>query len=319
MFRLISGGALSLLALAALLLWPSEAMDGVRAALAVCADVIIPSLFPFFVLGSAVTELGLPQRLGKALSGPMSKLFGVSGAGASAFVIGILGGYPLGASTVSGLVVRGAASRSEGERLLGFCNNSGPAFLVGAAGVGVFGSVRAGMALYACHVLAAVTAGVLMRGKRTSAAVSALHAGDLPEPGALARAVTSSVKNILAVCGFVTVFSAVTAALDASGLLGRLSGELAVRTGMELGASRALLTGFFEIGGGISALRGCSPTRLNFAVCALIIGWGGVSVHMQTASAAAPAKLKAARHFAGRLLSAVFSAAYAFLLWPAAF
>ncbi len=316
--RFIAGCALAAAALIALLLWAPEAMDGVRAGLATCAEVIIPSLFPFFVLGSAIMELGIPQRLSRAPSPVMSRLFGVSGVGASAVIIGVMGGYPLGAATAAGLCERGVINRDECSRLLGFCNNSGPAFLIGAAGVGVFGSVRAGLALYLCHILAAVTSGIVLRSKR-GAATAICAATPEPEPGALARAVMSSVKNILNVCGFVVIFSALTAALDASGLLGRLAGELAVRTGLELGASRALVTGFFEIGGGISALRECSYTAVNFSLCALIIGWGGVSVHMQTSAVTASAKPRAARHLAGRLLSAVFSAAYAFALYSLAF
>ena len=302
--------ALAAAALLALLGWPEAASGGVRGGLATCGEVIIPSLFPFFVLSAAVSELGIPQRLARRLAEPMSRLFGVSGAGASALVLGVLGGYPLGAASAADMAGRGVISPEECSRLLGFCNNSGPAFLVGAAGVGVFGSVRAGIALYACHVAAAVTSGVLMRGEHTAPAAAA---PDVPEvrPGALARAVTASVKNILNVCGFVVIFSAVCSALDASGVLPRLAGELAVRTHLELGAARAALTGFFELGGGISALRGCAPTRLNFALCAAMIGWGGVSVHMQTAAAVAAANVKTARHLAGRALSAALSAAYA--------
>ena len=301
--------ALAAAALLALLGWPEAASGGVRNGLATCGGVIIPSLFPFFVLSAAVSELGIPQRLARRLAEPMSRLFGVSGAGASALVLGVLGGYPLGAASAADMAGRGVITPEECSRLLGFCNNSGPAFLVGAAGVGVFGSVRAGIALYACHVAAAVTSGVLMRGAHTAAAGEV----GVPEvrPGALARAVTASVKNMLNVCGFVVIFSAVCSALDASGVLPRLAGELAVRTHLELGAARAALTGFFELGGGISALRGCAPSRLNFALCAAMIGWGGVSVHMQTAAAVAAANVKTARHLAGRALSAALSALYA--------
>lgn len=318
MRRYIFGCALALISCAALLLWFPEASEGVRRGLAVCGDVIIPSLFPFFVLGAAIMELGMPQRLSRRLSPAMSRLFGAPGAGASALVMGLMGGYPLGAATAAGLAERGVISRAECRRLLGFCNNSGPAFLIGAAGVGVFGSVRAGAVLYFCHILAALSSGIVLRGRGAPAASPALAVPDV-EPGALARAVTSSVKNILNVCGFVVIFSALTSALEASGALPRLAGELAERFGLELGAARALTTGFFEIGGGISALRSCSPTRMNFAVAALIIGWGGLSVHMQTAAATAGVRPGAARHTAGRLLNAVFSAAYAFALYPLAF
>lgn len=313
-----TGCAAALAAGAALLIWPSAAAEGVRRALGVCGEVIIPSLFPFFVLGSALSALGLPQRLAVACSGGMSRLFGAPGAGAAALVMGLAGGYPLGAATAAQLVQSGAVTRAEGERLLGFCNNSGPAFLVGAAGAGVFGSARAGLALYAAHILAALTAGLLMRGYG-SGIMSTCPSPPEPGRGVFVRAVTGSVGNVLRVCGFVVIFSALCSALDAAGLFPRLCGALAARAGLELGAARALLTGFFEIGGGVSSLAGCAATRANFALCALIIGWGGLSVHMQTAAAAAPAGLGMARHLCGRVLSAALSALYAAALFPAAF
>lgn len=57
---------------------------------------------------------------------------------------------------------RGEVRPRGGRRLLGFCNNSGPAFILGAAGTGVFGGARFGLLLYAAHILAALTAGVLL-------------------------------------------------------------------------------------------------------------------------------------------------------------
>ena len=54
---------------------------------------------------------------------------------------------------------RRALSRDEGERLLAFCNNAGPGFLLGVCGAGVFSSSRAGAALYLIHVAAALCAG----------------------------------------------------------------------------------------------------------------------------------------------------------------
>ena len=99
----------------------------------------------------------------------MHRLFGVSGPGCAALILGLMAGYPLGAASAAGLVQRGEIKREEGERLLGFCNNSGPAFLLGAAGAGVFGSAKAGILLYISHVLAALTAGFLLScGRRGS-------------------------------------------------------------------------------------------------------------------------------------------------------
>ena len=45
---------------------------------------------------------------------------------------------------------------TEAERLLAFCNNSGPAFILGVVGVGVFGSSRVGLLLYLAHAAASI-------------------------------------------------------------------------------------------------------------------------------------------------------------------
>ena len=70
-------GAALLCAAAALMLWPKEAMEAARDGLTLCANVIVPSLFPFFVLSSLVVELGLAGYLGKLLEGVMRPLFRV--------------------------------------------------------------------------------------------------------------------------------------------------------------------------------------------------------------------------------------------------
>ena len=50
--------ALGLLCAAlALVLWPGEAMSAMKDGLSLCGNVILPSLFPFFVLSSLVVEL----------------------------------------------------------------------------------------------------------------------------------------------------------------------------------------------------------------------------------------------------------------------
>lgn len=314
-------GAFALYALAAvaaglaLVACSAEAMEAARGSLRLCGEVLIPSLFPFFVLSGLIQELGLPSRLGRLAAPGMHRLFGVSGQGCAALILGLLAGYPLGAASAAGLVQRGEISREEGERLLGFCNNSGPAFLIGAAGAGVYGSAKAGVLLYFSHVLAALAAGLLLsRGRRGQGfeRPSPLP----PRAGALPAAVLSAVRNVLNVCGFVVAFGVVTGVLTAIGLLPALALDLSRLTGLEVSACRALLTGFFELGGGVGALRGLAATPANLALCAAIVGWGGLSVHMQTAAVAGD--MKTARHLAGRCLSAVFSCAFAYLLARAA-
>ena len=156
-------GLALLCATLALMLYPQPSMEAAKSGLALCYNVIIPSLFPFFVLSSLVVELGLAGYLGRLLEGLMRPLFHVSGACASAFALGFIGGYPVGAKTAISLYENGMCTKTEAERLLAFCNNSGPAFILGVVGAGVFASSRVGVLLYLAHAAASICIGILFR------------------------------------------------------------------------------------------------------------------------------------------------------------
>ena len=115
----------------ALVIFPQQSVkaggDGVK----LCLNVIIPSLFPFFVISSLVIELGIAAKLGRFIEPIMSKLFRVNGACSAAFVLGFIGGYPVGAITAITLFVNLQCSKLVGDWLLSFCNNSGAAFILG--------------------------------------------------------------------------------------------------------------------------------------------------------------------------------------------
>ena len=127
--------------------FPEESLEAAREGITLCLDVLIPSLFPFFVLSSLLIETGVAGLCARPLSRWMYPLFGVGGAGAAALVLGLIGGYPAGARTIAQLVERGECSREEARRLSRFCNNCGPAFFLGAVGMGVFGSKEVGFLL----------------------------------------------------------------------------------------------------------------------------------------------------------------------------
>lgn len=314
-----------LLAAAALLLYPQASMEAAREGLALCYNVIIPSLFPFFVLSSLVVELGLAAYLGRALEGIMRPLFRVNGACASAFVLGFLGGYPVGAKTAIGLYQNGMCSRTEAERLLSFCNNSGPAFILGVVGAGIFASSRAGVLLYLAHAAASVCVGLVFRfyGERRERGGS----GSGPRPSFQAKrftaAFTATVKNAffstLSICAFVVFFTVVIRLLFLSGALPALAGLLA-RIFAPLGFTRPwaerLLTGVIELSSGVWSLSsvGGEPLAGRLAMAAFMLGWAGLSVHCQVLSFIGDSGLSTRTYLLGKLLHGALSAVFTALL-----
>lgn len=277
-------------------------MDSARFALSLCARTILPSLFPFFVLSGLLSRLGF------------QRLFRRAGSGLSALLVGLTGGYPMGASYVAELYRRGALERRQAERMLLYANNAGPAFLLGAVGSGVFHSAKLGFYLWAVHTAAALLLYLCFGHRRAAAALPDVP----PEPftAAFPAAVRQGVSAALAVCGFVVCFTVLVGLLDSHGLFTRAAALLASATGLAPQAARALLTGLLELGSAVGAMEGLPPSRGTLALAAAVLGWGGLSVHCQTAAVLAGVDLSLRPHTLGRALAALLGAAIAWICAP---
>ena len=306
----------------ALLLYPQASMEAARTGLKLCGNVIIPSLFPFFVLSSLVVELGLAGYLGRLLEGLMRPLFGVSGACASAFVLGFIGGYPVGAKTAISLYQNGMCTKTEAERLLAFCNNSGPAFILGVVGAGVFASSRVGVLLCLAHAMASVCIGVLFRfyGRAGEKRGGAGRVSPRFRAQRFTSAFTGAVKNsflsTLNICAFVVFFTVVIQMLMISGFLPGLAqvlGTVLAPFGMTPEWAQRLLTDLVEISSGVWTLSGEGTLSGRLTMAAFMLGWAGISVHCQVLSFLGDSGLSPRTYLAGKLLhgglAALFTAA----------
>lgn len=302
----------ALCAFISLIVFPEAAASGVNSGLDICIDKILPSLLPFFIASSMLTNLGITAYIGKFLSPLSSRLFHVSGAGGSAFIMGLTGGYPLGASYIADLYKNQQIERCEAEKLLIFCNNSGPAFIIGACGVGVFKSSAVGIFLYTVHIIAALFGGVIFSGKSKNTASCEAVLPDMSFADAFTISVKSSVNALINVCGFILAFSVLVSMIDAAGAFSVLAGNLAQYSGAELSFCRALLTGLLELGSGMGSMAGLGITPENLALAAFILGWGGISVHFQTFAVISDTDIKTARYIIGRLIIALFGAVIAY-------
>ncbi len=308
-------GVLPVVCIFALLLrMPAEAAEGARQGLSLCAGVVVPSLLPFLILSGLSAALGLPALLARFCAPWLLKL-GIPPVCAAPLLLGLLGGYPVGAAALAEFVRSGAISAEDAGRALPFCNNTGPGFIVGFAGAAVFGSVRAGLALWLCHALAALILAVCC-GKEISAASPAQDAA--PEEGlaaALPKSVQSAALTMLNICAYVVFFSMLTSLLRSAGLFSSIAAGLSRLFGAEMRWFSALFSGLLEVSHGVGAMRGMPPTAANGALCAFLLGFGGLSVHCQTLCAVSAVNVKCARHFAGRIVHGLISALLAFLLF----
>ena len=301
-----------------ILVYPESAVFYASSSLSLCAKIIVPSLFPFFVLSSLLNRMGLPAALGKLIAPLGERLFGVSGAGCTALAVGLTGGYPMGAAYIADLRRDEVITTEEAEQLLAFCNNSGSAFLIGAVGCGVFHSVRIGFLLWGVHAFAAVVTGILLRKRAVFIPHSEFRIPNSANDESFAKLLTASIRQsvpaILNVCGFVICFTVVLSLLDAYGALSVAAGFIAQHTGAELSLVRSLLCGFVELGSGVGEMRTLLPTPAVLSMAAFVLGWGGVSVHFQTFALFSGTDIQGRLHLTGHLLSAGIAAVTMYVL-----
>lgn len=314
-------GCTLLAALVGLMAWPQEVIGAGKDGLALCGNVILPSLFPFFVVSSLIVGLGLAEYPGRLVEKLMQPLFRVNGRCASALVLGLIGGYPVGARTAAELYKRGQCSRSEAERLLGFCNNSGPAFLLGVVGTGIFGSAQIGLLLMVIHMISALLVGLIFRFYSPNSETG--HASPTPLPTAaqihpaavFTQAVRDSCISVINVCGFILLFGVILRLLTLSGILGALSRGLASLfspLGLSYPWAKRLLGGFLELSNGVAALP-AGDRAGGIPMAAFLLGWGGLSVQCQTMSVLKDTGLSLKPCLLGKLLHGLISAVLAAL------
>lgn len=286
---------------AAFLLCPAACADGVREGLSLAAMQALPALFPFFVISGLLVRCGT-GRLSSLLAHPLQWLYGLPPEAAPALVLGLIGGYPVGAATACSLYDEGALSRAAAERVGRFCNCASPGFCIALVGLGVFGSAKTGAALYGVHIVAALLAGMCFERYPLPAEP---HSDTKPQSGSFASVFCASVQNAastaLTVTAFLTVFS----------ILLRLVSPV-----FALLPNGNALDGLVELTNGLDELGTLPvPHAVRLTLASFLLGFGGLAVQFQVRALAEAHALPIRHLFAAKLLHGAFAAALTAVLF----
>lgn len=287
-----------------LLLRAGPAADGARAGLSLCAGLVVPSLFPFMALSIFICESPASRFFGR-LTAPITKLLRLPESAGAVLLAAAVGGYPSAAKCLAEAVKSGAMERRTAERMLSFCVNAGPPFLISAVGVGIFGSASIGAVLLAAQAVSAIliaAVGALMS-KESPPSENATR--DYPPISVCAtRAVTLAAGAAFNMCAFIVIFSSALELLRAAGAFDMFSGSpLAL----------ALSSGFFEVTSGCALCAGL-PGYAGPVAAAALASFSGVSVMGQIAGAVEGSGIDLRAFLLSRLPHAALSAALCRLL-----
>ncbi len=256
---------LALVAMALFLIRPARYGESVLRGVSVWAVSVLPATFPFLFLSALFAASPLFARMADLVSRPAGTFFRVSGDGACTALLAMVSGYPVGARCIFDLHKDGLLGE-EKFRLACLATTSGPMFLVGTVGSGMWGSPALGWLLLFCHLFGVWTVSFLLSRFAPPPKKSALFR--LPPRKDLFDMLSSAVVSILYVGGSIALFTA----------FGQMLADAFPPTMSEVGSS--VLRGLVEMTTGCAALAKC-PSSLSLALSCFLVTFGGACVLCQ--------------------------------------
>ncbi len=208
----------------------------------------------------------------------------------------IIGGFPVGANMIASSVENGMLNKSQGRRMMFFCVNAGPAFVINAVGVSLLNSKKAGIILFVSMVISSLITGMITKLFDKSPKDCFIEFSLPKNTGNIVKAVEDSVKAMISVCGWILVF----------GSIRKIICDLQMPHSVNVWAEMV-----FEV------TSGCNTAAHNFPlpVLGFVLGFSGFAVHAQLLPCLEATEMKYSLFFASRAVSGAMCCGVAGILF----
>lgn len=298
------------------ILFPESMITSTKNSLLLWWKIILPSLFPFMVIANLITKTAIPKIFGKLLEPIMQFIFRLPGISSISVFLGMIGGYPIGAKITADLRKENTISKNVANHLIKFTNNSGPLFISGAIGIGLYNNKKIGLLLLITHYLSALIVGFLLKkSKKTSAKSKSIDFEIITFSNlgkTLNDAIKNAVTNVVSVGGFIILFSIISTILFETGIVSFIS-NLIFPT-LNKNVSHSIISGLLEVTNGVNLLSTTSlPLNQKLILTATLVGFGGFSIHTQTLGVIANTDIKISSYLLGKTLQGIIAGILTYL------
>lgn len=275
-----------------LLLYPESASRSVRSAISLCLDTVIPSLFPFLIVSTLVGEIGVFDALSEKADKLSRSIFGLSGNALPIILMSLIGGYPVGAILICNATEKGKLTQNEARRLMLFCVNPGPSFVISIVGSSLFNSTRIGIFIFISISLSSLLTGVLLRFTMKNTDVyfyCSERKRDSITDTDFSAAVNKAVSGMINICVWIVIFNC-------------------LKSLSEIIITNEFLLMFLEMTTEITSAAVFVSSRFSIPVMSAIISFGGFCVHFQILTYLRKIKIRYSLFLTVRMLVSFISA-----------
>ena len=243
---------------------------------------IFPVMFPFFVLTKTIVETSNHKQ--NFMDKFFSKTLKTSPLGLNIFLLSCISGYPMGAKIICVYYEQNRITNQQAKHMMSFCSISGPMFMIGTVGVGIFCSFKAGVVILISNIIAALINGLIHKDK-SNETVDYFNNFYNKKEFSISDIVFDSLTSILMVGGFVILSFLLIDTLISTNILPFISNTISCVFNNSISANvvQSFLCGIIEITRGAIDL---SSTNLNIQALTVLssglIGFGGFSILFQS-------------------------------------
>ncbi len=272
--------------------------EGIRKGLNLCSFSVIPALFPFMALSVFICKSRAADFFAEFLK-PAAKFLKIPATCSGIIPAAIFGGYPAAAKCISDYVSEGKLDAKTASKMLCYCVNAGPSFLIGAIGTGVFGSLKIGFILFAAQFLSSflISAVVSAFSKKPESLNYSPPFSQKSNASCAVEAIISAAESCFRMCAFIIIACGVLEIAFSGKTFSMFSSPLA----------KALLSGIFEVTAGVFSCGKIGGFGAIIAAGA-IASFSGISVILQVAAVTEESKISLFPFLASRFFHAGLTA-----------
>ena len=277
-----------------LLRFPETASQGITDGVDLSLGILIPSLYPFMILSTFITETGIFENVPRFIDKLAEKVFDLNGSSVYVIILSLIGGLPMGCKMTSELYEKGKITLNQGQRLMLFCYCCGPAFTISSVGMYILGSKSAGAVLFASLVLSSLTVGILSRFFDSESNTQNCKNSENPKQTlsvSLVKSVSQGSSAMLNICAWVILFSCIN----------RLVEIIPIAE-----SARIFSFSVLEVTNAVYILSG----KMSLPIIAGVIGFGGICGHCQVMPYLLKLKLKYKYFITSRIVGGALAVIY---------
>lgn len=245
-----------------LFLMEQPIFNGIQSGINLAIDTVLPSLFPFMIVSKLAVSTNALSPTRRYIAPVFKFLFRLPPPCIDIFIFSLIGGYPIGAVLAKESYNKGEISQNQLQSVMRFCIVGGPGFVIGGIGRQLFNSTEAGIILYISCIISSLICGIISGFFTKYERFDEMKKSKIQLSNAFVESVASASKNMLTVCSYVVVFSAIISAIGATdippALYNIIAMPLEVTNGAVLSASTA-----------------------GIPLTSALIAFGGIAIHCQ--------------------------------------